>query len=102
MFKRKWVGFRRPKPSILKSQLKHVAKASLAKVAKALTTVPKDFNILKKTDKLLRTREDMFFNQNQVIGAWAQLAFGTHGRVQCKIIWARLSAWYIFTSSLCD
>ncbi|MEC8678311.1 MAG: 2-oxoglutarate dehydrogenase E1 component [Candidatus Margulisiibacteriota bacterium] len=79
MFKRKWVGFRTSKPSDFEKSVKTgVAKASLAKVAKALTTVPKDFNIFKKTDKLLRTREDMFFNQNQVDwGLAEQLAFGT-------------------------
>ena len=79
MFKRKWVGFRTSKPSDFEKSVKTgVAKASLTKVAKALTTVPKDFNIFKKTDKLLRTREDMFFNQNQVDwGLAEQLAFGT-------------------------
>ena len=79
MFKRKWVGFRTSKPSDFEKSVKTgVAKASLTKVAKALTSVPEDFNIFKKTDKLLRTREDMFFNQNQVDwGLAEQLAFGT-------------------------
>ncbi|MEK9726659.1 MAG: 2-oxoglutarate dehydrogenase E1 component [Candidatus Margulisiibacteriota bacterium] len=79
MFKRKWVGFRTSTPSDFEKSIKTgVAKASLTKVLNALTTVPKDFNIFKKTDKLLRTREDMFFNQNQVDwGLAEQLAFGT-------------------------
>ena len=79
MFKRKWVGFRTSKTSDFEKSVKTaVSKANLSKVAKALTKVPKDFNIFKKTDKLLRTREDMYFNQNQVDwGLAEQLAFGT-------------------------
>ncbi len=79
MFKRKWAGFRTSEDKDFEKSVETgFDKKSLDKVAKALSSVPKEFNIFKKSDKLLKAREDMYYNQNQVDwGLAEQLAFGS-------------------------
>ena len=78
MFKEEWAGFRTSEDKDFEKSVETgFNKKSLDKVAQALSSVPKEFNIL-KSDKLLKAREDMYFNQNQVDwGLAEQLAFGS-------------------------
>lgn len=79
MFKRKWEGFRTSEEKDFEKSTKTgVSKKSLDQVAKALSTPPKDFNVFKKTGKLLKQRDEMYFKQKKVDwGLAEQLAFGT-------------------------
>ena len=64
MFKRKWSGFRTATPKDFEVSIDtSVTKKDLDKVAKQLTTVPKDFNIFKKSEKLLKTREQNVYKR---------------------------------------
>jgi 2-oxoglutarate dehydrogenase E1 component len=79
MFKRKWAGFRTSTGGDFEQSINTgVSKRHLTAVAKALTTTPDEFNIFKKSDKLLKARHDMFTNQKRVDwGLAEQLAFGS-------------------------
>tara|TARA_B100001121_G_C18700289_1_gene627341 strand:+ start:7528 stop:10239 length:2712 start_codon:yes stop_codon:yes gene_type:complete len=79
MFKRKWEGFRTSEEKDFEHSIKTGAsKKSLDQVAKALSVPPKDFNVFKKTEKLMKQRDDLYFKQKKVDwGLAEQLAFGS-------------------------
>jgi 2-oxoglutarate dehydrogenase E1 component len=79
MFKRKWTGYRAATDADFDASANtKCKKAVLDRIATALSSVPKSFNVFKKTAKLLQARQTLYFNQKQVDwGLAEQLAFGS-------------------------
>ena len=74
-----WQNLRRPEPADFETPIETGAgKETIAKVGKALTTIPEGFSVIKQIDKLLKDRKEMIFNKKQVNWAMAELlAYGS-------------------------
>ncbi|MEK7298312.1 MAG: thiamine pyrophosphate-dependent enzyme, partial [Candidatus Margulisiibacteriota bacterium] len=77
--KRLWEGLRPSKPSDFEKSISTGVKVDqLTKVAKALSKPPKDFKLYAKTQKIFESRRSLFFEQQKVDWAMAELlAYGT-------------------------
>ena len=78
-FERHWTGLRLPKPSDFDASIPtYASEKSLDLTAKALVSMPTDFNVFSKMKKILKTRETMYFDKQMVDWGLAELlAFGT-------------------------
>ena len=74
-----WKGFRRVKEqNMLKNFETNVPRSELSKIAEKLTTLPTDFNFLRKIERLIGDRKKMFFETNKLDWAMGELlAYGT-------------------------
>jgi 2-oxoglutarate dehydrogenase E1 component len=74
-----WKKYRVSKDEDFESSVKTgVKKSTLTSIFKSLLTLPKEFNVFPKTQKILDSRHELFFNKNIVDWAIAeQLAFGS-------------------------
>lgn len=76
---REWRNLRRSEPTDFeKSPSTSISPEVIQKVGKALSSIPEGFKPLKQIEKLLKERQDMFFNQQSLNWAAAELlAYGS-------------------------
>lgn len=76
---KEWDKLRKSNPSDFdKSPDTSISEETIARVAKALVTTPKNFKALKQIDKVLKQRNEMFFEKKQLNWSAAELlAYGS-------------------------
>ena len=74
-----WKGFKRVKEKTMLNDFEtKVSKSNLTDIVNTITSLPKDFNFLRKIEKLIGDRKKMFFESNKLDWAMGELlAYGS-------------------------
>ena len=74
-----WKGFKRVKEKTMLNDFEtNVSRTDLTTIVNTITSLPKDFNFLRKIEKLIGDRKKMFFESNKLDWAMGELlAYGS-------------------------